>query len=148
MQIQTSHLWHLRLVTFALAALTTASALFWGLKWQNPSNAPVAAPIVSPPRAIDSVQVAALLGARPKVANAPVNPLNNYKLLGVIAQGSRSGSALIVADGAPAKPFRVGDSVSGDLRLLSVSARSVTLGTGAPGEVGATLSLPPLPGTQ
>lgn len=148
MQIQTSPLWRLRLVTFALAALASACALFWGLKWQNPATLAPAAPIVPQPRAIDSAQVAALLGARPKAANAPVNPTSIYKLLGVIAQGSRHGSALIAVEGAPAKPFRVGDTVSGELRLQSVAARSVTLGTGATGEDGLTLSLPPLPGTK
>lgn len=149
MQTQTSSLWRLRLVTFALAALAAASAVYWGLKWQNPSAPARVAPIVAQPRAIDSAQVAALLGARPKAATAaPVNTLSNYKLLGVIAQGNRHGSALIAVEGAPAKPYRIGDTVGNDWRLLSVAARSVTLGSGAAGDDGVTLALPPLPGTR
>lgn len=149
MQTQTYPLWRLRLVTFALAALAAASALFWGLKWQNPSTPARVAPIMPQARAIDSTKVAFLLGARPASANAaPISTASNYKLLGVIAQGKQHGSALIAVEGAPPKPFRVGDTVANDLRLVSVAARSVTLGSGAPGEDGVTLTLPPLPGTR
>ena len=148
MQTQTYSLWSLRLVTFALAAAAASSALYWGLKWQNPSRAPLPAPMAPQPRSIDTAKVASLLGARAKAANAPANPSSIYKLLGVIAQGSLHGSALIAVEGAPAKPFRVGDTVSNDVRLIAVSARSVTLGSGAQGNDGMTLSLPPLPGTK
>jgi general secretion pathway protein C len=69
-------------------------------------------------------------------------------LIGVIAQGSQRGSALIAVDGEPAKPFRVGEAVTDGMLLRSVESRRVTLAPEMTGNQGVTLELPPLPGAQ
>lgn len=142
--------WVIRLVTFLWAALAAASAGYWALMWPAaPDTTRIHTPEpVAPP--IDTTKVAQLLGANPGTAGVPsasVVIASKYKLLGVIAQGQRSGSALIAIDGQPAKPYRVGERVADDLVLQSVKARSITLGAGAPGSQDLVLELPPLAGT-
>jgi len=141
--------WLVRLVTFVLAALAAASVAYWVLKWSAPTSPARQAPIELAPTSIDSAKVARLLGANPNAA-APVpvsNALSKYKLVGVIAQGGHSGSALIAIDGQTAKPFRVGESVADQLVLQSVTARSAALGAAPDGSTSLTLELPPLPGS-
>ena len=141
------HPWLTRLVTFMLAALAAASVGYWALKWPAPKPTARAVPAepASPP--IDTAKVAQLLGAKAGLPTAPVAAAARYKLLGVIAQGPHSGSALIATDGKPAKPYRVGERVTDDLLLHGVKARSVTLAADAQGAGAVTLELPPLSGT-
>lgn len=146
--------WLIRLLTFLLAALAAGSGLFWALHW--PVNPGVTAlPVASAPDLrIDSDKVALLLGASatPGANLAPAaNVATQYKLLGVIAQGdarsqSGHGSALIATEGAPAKPYRVGDEVADGLVLQAVKARSVSLGHAGQSQAVVTLELPLLPG--
>ncbi len=151
MAVNQSNSWRTRSVTFVFAALAAASASYWALKWPTPSPATrtSAAEPTSPP--IDTTKVAQLLGANPAAASsgAPVASVAvaaKYKLMGVIAQGQHSGSALIAIEGQPAKPYRVGEPVGDDLVLQSVKARSATLGASAQGTGSVTLELPPLAG--
>lgn len=149
----TPNLWLTRLVTLLLAALAAASVGYWVLKWPVPdATQRVAAPEPTAP-AVDAAKVARLLGAGPGTSTtaAPSASLlmaAKYKLLGVMAHGSRSGSALIAVDGKPAKPFRVGEAVADGLLLQSVKARSVTLGPDKTGAGSVTLELPTLPGVR
>ncbi len=143
--------WLLRLVTFFLAAMAAASVAYWVLKWPAPVSA-VRAMAPEPASAtIDTAKVARLLGANPDAASGAPAPTTSaqakYKLLGVIAQGSRGGSALIAINDEPAKPYRVGQRLSDDLVLQSVKARSATLAPDMQGGGRVTLELPPLPGT-
>jgi general secretion pathway protein C len=71
---------------------------------------------------------------------------SRFKLVGVIAQGSQRGSALIAVDGEAAKPFRVGERVTDGMLLQSVTARAVTLAPEMADNQSVTLELPPLPG--
>lgn len=138
-------------MTFLTAALAAASIGYWVLKWPTPASTArltVATAVTTP---VDSAKVARLLGANPNPAGAAstapvVNAASRFKLLGVIALGARSGSALIAVDDAPAKPYRVGQAVTDDLLLQSVKARSVTLAASLQDNDGVTLELPPLPG--
>ena len=146
--------WLLRLVTFFLAALAAASVAYWVLKWPAPVSTVRAMAPEPVSAAIDTSKVARLLGANPDAAagapGAPaptVNAQSKYKLLGVIAQGSRGGSALIAINDEPAKPYRVGERLTDDLVLQSVKARSATLAPDMQGGGSVTLELPPLPGT-
>ncbi len=149
-----TNLWLIRLLTFALAALAAASAAYWALKWpgaSTPLRSSISAPQIQP---IDSAKIAQLLGARqgaPGDAAPVASAQSNYKLQGVIALGgpgksTASGSALIAVQGAPAKPYRVGDSVAEGLVLQSVKARSVGLGPSLQDAATLTLELPPVPG--
>lgn len=144
-------IWPARLSTFLLAALAAASVVYWGLRWSEPIPTPRANSDWSNPRPIDTARVAQLLGASATPASdgagAPaVNAAVNYKLEGVIAQGRDSGlgSALIAIDGEKAKPYKVGDRLSDDLVLQSVSARGAALASSMQAPVSIALELPPL----
>jgi general secretion pathway protein C len=151
MLVNYPHPWRTRLVSFFLAAVAAASLGFWALKW--PLAAPTSHPTLPgpPPPPIDSVKLSQLLGYSPSAAaSGALAPLataaSRYKLIGVIAQGSRRGSALIAVDGEPAKPFRIGELVTDGMLLQSVEARRVSLAPEMTGNAGVTLELPPLPG--
>lgn len=62
---------------------------------------------------------------------------SRFKVHGIVSSGGQ-GLALIAVDGRPARTYRVGDTVDGNLVLLSVSANGVTLGSR---DGGATLAL-------
>jgi general secretion pathway protein C len=65
-------------------------------------------------------------------------------LLGVVADASSGGAALISVDGQPARPFAVGTSLDGRLVLQSVSGRRAVLATDRNGPAELTLELPAL----
>ncbi|MCM2340211.1 general secretion pathway protein C [Rhodoferax sp.] len=144
-------LWPARLSTFALAALAAASVVYWGLRWSEPISTPRANDDAFSQRPVDTGRIAQLLGASATPDNggpaAPaVNATSQYKLLGVIAgaKGRGFGSALIAIDGEPAKPYKVGDRLSDDLLLQSVTARGATLAPGMQEPASVELELPPL----
>ena len=146
MLVKYSPMWRARLVTFLLAALAAASASYWVLKWPAPTQTTrTTAPEPALPP-IDTAKVALLLGANPGAAAPTVSAQSKYKLLGVIAEGTRGGSALIAIGGEPAKPYRVGERLTDNMVLQSVKARSVTLTADSLGSGGVTLEMPPLPG--
>jgi general secretion pathway protein C len=147
--------WPVRLSTFALAALAAASVVYWGLRWTEPISAPRAISEGASQSPIDTGRVAQLLGA----SSAPVdgddetpvvNAASRYKLIGVIAQGRGNGhgSALIATDSAPAKPYKVGDRLSDELVLQSVSARGAALAPSMQAPASITLEVPPLAGIK
>ncbi|PKO61893.1 MAG: general secretion pathway protein C [Betaproteobacteria bacterium HGW-Betaproteobacteria-18] len=142
-------IWPARLSTFLLAALAAASVVYWGLRWSEPLGTPRSNSVWSEPRPIDTARIAQLLGASAtptsEGAAAPaVNAAGNYKLEGVIAQGRGSGSALIAIGADKAKPYKVGDRLSDDLVLQSVSARGAALAPGMQAPASIQLELPPL----
>jgi general secretion pathway protein C len=141
-----------RLLAFVIWAAVAASAVYWLLQlWTSSPAAPahtVAVATTPPPRGnLDNV-----LGA-PKATSptaAPVEPAlaSRFKLLGVAAPregGDSTGLALIAVDGKPARGFKVGAAIDGDLVLQSVHARGAALGNkGAAPAV--SLELPAVPG--
>lgn len=148
-------LWQTRSVTFLLAAFAAASVGFWVLQWPQPSHPPRALALDAAFVTTDAAKVATLLGAAPQAASQPPGVLANvssrFKLWGIIAQSQpghlgASGSALIAVDGAPAKPYRVGQQVVDDLTLHSVQAHSVMLGPKGQSAASVTLELPAPPG--
>jgi general secretion pathway protein C len=62
-----------------------------------------------------------------------------------VADRTSSGAALISVDGQPAKPFRVGAPVEGQLVLKSVSPRQAQLATSLDSPALVRLDMPPLP---
>lgn len=137
--------WNVRGTTFVLWAAAAASAIAWGLKLGNPTGqGPVAPAAVRPPLAADPAAVARLLGA---VQGGPAAPAaapasGRFSLVGVVADRSHQGAALIAVDGRPPKPFRVGSTVDEGLVLQSVQARRAVLGASADGPATVTLDLP------
>lgn len=147
-------LWQTRSVTFLLAALAAGSASFWVLHWPEPARPPSVAALSLAPAGADSAKVAALLGAQlaaaPSQSQAAASLQSHFKLWGIIAQdqlgrqGAR-GSALIAVDGAPAKPYQVGQQVAHDMTLQSVVVHRATLGPKGQSEASVTLELPAPP---
>lgn len=141
-----------RIAAFAAWAALAASVVFWALRlWSTP--------IATPPHATVVAVAGAMQGDRARVlgsdaapaapgAALPVAPADaRFKLLGVVAPrapGSGvAGVALIATDGNPAKAYRVGAAVDGELVLQSVRSRAASLGPrGQPAQL--ELQLPAL----
>lgn len=140
--------WGVRLGTLALWAAAGASVVFWGLRLSAPA-AGTAAPVVLPAAvAPDAQALARLLGAVPSVAGAaPAAPVptlaSRFALIGVLSgRASGGGAALIVVDGKPAKPFRVGAAVDEGLVLQALGPRQAQLGGSMDGPATLTLDMP------
>lgn len=139
--------WTVRGVTFVVWAAAAASAAYWIMKFagSDPSVPRVAAASRQAPAA-DPVAVARLLG---QVSGAPAGAAvaqpsgpARLQLVGVVADRSQRGAALIAVDGKPPKPFRVGVRVDEGLVLQSVQARKAVLGPSVDGPASITLELP------
>jgi len=142
-------LFAVRAATFLLAALAAGSAAYWGLKIWGAATPGLAAPVAGMAGAptVDPQAVARALGgavvvAAPLEAAQPAS--SRLTLLGVVADTSNGGAALISVDGKPARPFAVGALVDGRLRLQSVSGRRAVLATDSNGPAELTLELPVL----
>ncbi|MBV7540107.1 general secretion pathway protein C [Acidovorax sp. sic0104] len=140
--------WGVRLGTLALWAAAGASMVFWGLRLSAPAAgtpAPVVLPVAVAP---DAQALARLLGAGPAVASAaPAAPVatlaSRFSLIGVLSgRASGGGAALIVVDGKPAKPFRVGAAVDEGLVLQALGPRQAQLGGSMDGPATLTLDMP------
>jgi general secretion pathway protein C len=141
--------WTVRSVTLLVWAVAAASAVYWGMKiaGSDPSVPRVAAASRQPPPA-DPVLVARLLGhtAGPGAPAATAAPaVSRFQLVGVVANRSQMGAALIAVDGKPAKPYRVGSQIDEGLVLQSVQPRRAELGASMDAPPTVTLELPPLP---
>ncbi|MGJ7510797.1 type II secretion system protein N [Variovorax sp. GT1P44] len=139
--------WPVATATTGLWALAAASIVFWGLRLAAPSDA-IAPPAVAAPQAVaDPAAVAQLLGAVPSQATVVATPeaASRFSLLGVIADSDGQGAALLVVDGKPPKPFRVGAKVADGYVLQSVTTRAASFGASANSAVAFTLQLPTRP---
>jgi len=140
--------WPAVTVTVLLWALAAGSIVFWGLRLAAPA-ATIVPPAVSgaPAAPPDPAAVARLLGAqapRQVVATAP-ELASRLVLLGVVADPSGRGAALLAVDGKPARPYRVGAEVVDGYVLKTLDARAATLSAGAAGPAALTLQLPARP---
>ena len=138
--------WSMRLITALLWALATASAVYWGLRLGGPGVTRAApATMHAAPAGDASAQLAAIarvLGdAQPAVTTSVASAPSRFGLLGVVAQGS-GGAALLMIDGKPAKPYRVGTQLEEGLLLQSVGPRHVVLAASAGGPALHRLELP------
>ncbi len=139
--------WPVRLTTLALWGVAAASAVFWGLRLSTPASLPAAPASPAAVAAPDVQAMARLLGVQPSAAMASAQPAagSRYTLVGLLAgQDGASGAALIVVAGQPARPYRVGSAVDGDLVLQSLDAHAVKLGP-AGAQATLTLSVPTSP---
>jgi general secretion pathway protein C len=143
----------LRIAAFVIWAAVAASTVFWALRlWGQPIAVPAHATVVATAGGFKG-DVDRVLGADVPVAVASVAaPLvqtdARFRLIGVVAPRSSGaeaeGLALIATDGKPAKAYRVGTEVDGELVLLTVHSRGASLGPrGQPAQV--DLQLPALP---
>ena len=151
MQTNTQSLWWPRIAAFVLAGLAGASAVYWGLKWPGAGVSPGAASVlVADAAPADPQALARALGggnavAAPPAAVAAASVAGRLSLVGVVANRSRGGAALISIDGKPARPYRVGARVDDALVLQSVAPRRAVLANSLQGPASLTLDLPLLP---
>jgi general secretion pathway protein C len=133
MRMNPHSLWWPRLLSFLLAALVAASAVYWGLRWPAPATSMPVMDVPEEPILQDVPALARLLGETVAGPGAFASPaaVARYELTGVIAGPGSKGSALIAIDGSPAKPFQVGRLVTDNLFLQSVSGRRAMLATDA-----------------
>jgi general secretion pathway protein C len=136
---------------FVIWAAVAATAVFWILRLSASSpSAPahtVAVSAVATPRGDLARVLGAPAPAAGSLAPAPEPALaSRFKLLGVAAPregGARGGLALIAVDGKPARSFKVGAPIDGELVLQEVHQRGAALGAhGAAPRL--KLELPPL----
>lgn len=138
--------WSLRLMTALLWALATASLVYWGLRLSGPGvTRATPAATHNAPAGDASARLAAIarvLGdAQSPVATSVASAPSRFGLLGVVAQRG-GGAALLVIDGKPAKPYRVGSLLEEGLLLQSVGPRHVVLAASAGGPALHRLELP------
>ncbi len=134
-------------VTLLVWAAAAASAAYWGLKVSGgDASGPVAAAGLRQPAPADPAAIARLLGASGGAAAQAASPqpsaASRFQLVGVVADKSQHGAALIVVDGKPAKHYRIGARVDEGLVLQSVQPRRAVLAPSMQGEPAITLELP------
>ena len=142
-----------RFAAFVIWAAVAASIVFWALRlWAQPIAVPAHATVVATAGGFKG-DLGRVFGADAPVAMAsmaaaPVQTDSRFRLIGVVApRASRPRPRawrLIATDGKPAKAYRVGREVDGELVLQDVHARGASLGPrGQPAQV--DLQLPALP---
>ncbi len=139
--------WILRSTTSLLWALAAGCAVLWGLRMtatgSNSSLPPAASSDFASDAGSRQSNIARLLGATNSVAvNAqPAPVVSRFSLNGVVAQGS-GGVALLVVDGKPAKPYRVGSAIDEATVLQSVGPRFAVLAASMGGPELQRLEMP------
>jgi general secretion pathway protein C len=142
-----------RLTSFVIWAAVAASAVFWLLRLVSSSPAAPAHTVAVAASTTPRGDLTRVLGAPPVAATTAAAAMpepalaSRFKLLGVAAPrqgGDQIGLALIAVDGKPARGFKVGAPIDGELVLQSVSQRGASLGSQGE-KARVTLELPPLP---
>ena len=132
-------------VTLLAWALAAASIVYWGLRLAEGRGPGVSAPTATAqPPVVDTQVVARLLGAVDAAAPQQASLASRFQLQGVLAGTPGGGAALIVVDGKPAQPFRVGSVIEEGLVLQSAVARRARLAATRDGPTLVTLDMPPL----
>ena len=124
-----------------------AGLVFWVLKFPTDSGAhltPVTTtPIASSALAHDAAALTARVwGAQSAVPEVSMALSSRFQLLGVIANASGQGSALISVDGQAPKAYRVGQTLTDGVTLINLSARQANLGPASGGAGGFSLAMP------
>ncbi len=125
-----------RIAAFVIWAAVAASIVFWALRlWAQPMAVPAYATVVAVDGGLNG-NLDRLLGvdtvaAAPIAAGpAPADP--RFRLIGVVAPRAAAaqaeGLALIALDDKPARAYRVGAVVEGEIVLQAVHSRGASLG--------------------
>jgi len=145
-----------RFAAFVIWASVAASLVFWAARLvATPTPVPPHATLVSTATASKG-DLARLFGSSAE-APTPVDDPEpivttdaRYELVGVVAPRSAAaraqGLAVIAFDGKPARAYRVGTAVDGELVLLNVHSRGASLGAaGQAPQINLELPLVPPP---
>ncbi len=120
----------LRLTSLLVWAVVAYSAVVFGLQWGD--GVPVDTLVVGSEQKqvtpdVDSLSVSKALGVAP-VQSASASLASRFVLVGVMDGGPSQGVALISVDGKPAKPFRLGQTVSEGFVVVGTGPKKAELG--------------------
>jgi len=120
----------LRLTSLLVWAVVAYSAVVFGLQWGG--GEPVDAVVAGSEQKqfspdVDSLSVSKALGVAP-VQSASASLASRFVLVGVMDGGPSQGVALISVDGKPAKPYRLGQTVSDGLVVVGTGPKKAELG--------------------
>lgn len=142
-----------RILALLVWAAVAASLAFWGLRWMaRPAAVPPGTSSVALSSTALRGDVTRLLSPPANAADEPSAPsqqamlASRLQLVGVVAprRQGEAGVALLVVDGKPARAYKTGRVIDGDLVLQSVTQQGVQIGpSGGPAAV--NLNLPLLP---
>lgn len=139
-----------RILALIVWAAVAASAAHWGLRWfVKPASMPPGTNAVSMTSAPRGDITKLLSGPAPapdaqQVPSQQAALAARVQLLGVVAPrggGNGPGVALLVVDGKPARAFKTGYAIDGDLVVQTVSQQGVQIGPRG-GAAALTLDLP------
>ena len=128
-----------RLTSLLVWAVVAYSAVVFALQWGG--GVPVDAVVAGSEQKqvlpeVDALAVSKALGAAP-VQPASASLASRFVLVGVMDGGPTQGVALISVDGKPAKPYRLGQTVSDGFVVLATGPKKAELGP----QLGAASSL-------
>ena len=128
-----------RLTSLLVWAVVAYSAVVFALQWGG--GVPVDAVVAGSEQKqvlpeVDALAVSKALGAAP-VQSASASLASRFVLVGVMDGGPTQGVALISVDGKPAKPYRLGQTVSDGFVVLVTGPKKAELGP----QLGAASSL-------
>ena len=128
-----------RLTSLLVWAVVAYSAVVFALQWGG--GVPVDAVVAGSEQKqvlpeVDALAVSKALGAAP-VQSASASMASRFVLVGVMDGGPTQGVALISVDGKPAKPYRLGQTVTDGFVVLATGPKKAELGP----QLGAASSL-------
>ena len=128
-----------RLTSLLVWAVVAYSAVVFALQWGG--GVPVDAVVAGSEQKqvlpeVDALAVSKALGAAP-VQSASASLASRFVLVGVMDGGPTQGVALISMDGKPAKPYRLGQTVTDGFVVLATGPKKAELGP----QLGAASSL-------
>ena len=129
----------LRLTSLLVWAVVAYSAVVFALQWEG--GVPVDTLVVGSEQKqvlsdVDALSVSKALGVAP-VQSASASLASRFVLVGVMDGGPAQGVALISVDGKPAKPYRLGQTVTDGFVVLATGPKKAELGP----QLGATATL-------
>lgn len=146
-----------RILALLVWAAVAASLAFWGLRWMaRPTAVPPGTSSVALSGAAPRGDVTRLLSPPAQAGDEPAAPsqqamlASRLQLIGVVAPRHEGGQgiALLAVDGKPARAYKTGHVVDGDLVVQSVTQQGVQIGpSGKPAAVNLNLPLMPPPAT-
>jgi len=128
-----------RLTSLLVWAVVAYSAVVFALQWGG--GVPVDAVVAGSEQKqvlpeVDALAVSKALGAA-AVQSASASLTSRFVLVGVMDGGPAQGVALISVDGKPAKPYRLGQTVTDGFVVLATGPKKAELGP----QLGAASSL-------
>ena len=138
--------WWSRAITLVFWAFAAASLAWWGLRLGGSTKPAQVAPApvtMAAEVTVDPAALARLLGAAAPTAAAPAPGMaSRFVLLGVVAERTNKGAALIAVDGKPGRAYRVGSKIDEGVVLQAVEPRRARLGPDATAATSLVLEMP------